>query len=174
MKNREVFCSGIITGDTIAKLREEVSAFFEKDEKEPITLYISSGGGSAMQAVGFYEWVKMKNIPLTTIALVEVSSAAITIFLSGQTRYATKHSWFLIHPAGSIKDTVRQFSRRFISPRRYREERDWDNRYQKVMADILAENTKIPLKDIRRSLSHSFLSFNPSEAKELGLVEKII
>lgn len=171
---RDVHFMGKVTDASIEKLKEKISSLYEKDSKEPIILYICSGGGATAYALGFYEWVRANNICLTTVAVGDVSSAAVTLFLSGQRRIVTKNSSFLIHPGGSVKSDLRDFLMRVISRRRYHEDKEWTKYYRFVISAMIAEKTKITKKDAFKALTKWFLFFDAPQAVKVGLANEII
>ena len=124
MNNREVYLMGRINEESVNKARERILELWEADQSKEITLFICSSGGAGNPAIAFYEWVKLKNIPLVTVAIGEVSSAAIIIFLSGQKRKATQHSWFMVHPGGHLTYEIQRKVLRILAPptlsRKYR------------------------------------------------------
>jgi len=154
---REVYLIGMIGTENINKTIEEIRKLYEEDPQEEITLLIGSGGGTIGPALTFYEWVKLKSIPLVTVAIGEVSSAAVIIFLAGQKRKATSHSFFLLHKGGSFKEDVRMLLLRVFSPSRYRDDADWWKTWRKFEIEILKKETKLPPKKIEIALTKAHL-----------------
>jgi len=62
-------------------------------------LLLSSPGGSVMNGITIYNFLKSLPINLTTHNIGIVDSIANVIFLAGKTRYAVKNSSFLILPS---------------------------------------------------------------------------
>jgi ATP-dependent protease ClpP protease subunit len=174
MKEREVYLIGMIGTENINKTIEEIRKLHEKNPQEEITLLIGSGGGAIGPALNFYEWVKLKNIPLVTIAIGEVSSAAVIIFLAGQKRKATPHSFFTLHKGSSFKEDIRMLLLRFFSPFRYRDEADWWKTWKKFEIEIFKKETKLPQEEIQKALTKEHLVLTPKEAKKFGLIDEII
>jgi|GEM_PF-1946607 len=173
--SREVYLRGDINVENITKTSEEIRKLYKENPEEEITLYICSVGGIRSLAISFYEWVNYKNIPLITVAIGEVSSAAVIVFLSGKKRRATLHSWFGIHPGGGgIKDDVWRQLLRMVSPWRYREEMEWLRTVRSIEEEIIKEKVKLPEKQIRKALTKAHLIFTAEKAKEVGLIDEII
>jgi ATP-dependent protease ClpP protease subunit len=174
MKGREVYLIGMIGAENINKTIEEIRKLYEENPQEEIALLIGSGGGAIGPALNFYEWVKLKNIPLVTIAIGEVSSAAVIVFLAGQKRKATSHSYFILHKGGSFKEDIRMLLLRLFSPSRYRDEADWWKTWRKFETEIVKKKTKIPPDEIEKALTKEHLVLTPGEAKKFGLIDEII
>lgn len=116
----------------------------------------------------FYDFIRIKNINLTTIGLGNVDSAALTIFLAGRMRKASRHTLFLIHNVARSFDSHTSFdSREFDFLHQDME------RLQKMMDQIIVENTGKNLEDIKACGLHP-VSLTAEEAKEFGLIEEII
>lgn len=169
----EISLMGRIDVERIEKIQREITEALKTHPNEEITLILSSPGGGLGPALAFYEWVRLKNIPLTTIAIGEVSSAAVIVFLAGKKRLATTHTFFCLHKGGTLKEDIILFLKRFIDPKRSQEEREGWKIYRKTKVEIYKKETKLPEKEIKRALS-GFLYLNPQEAKERGLISEII
>lgn len=174
MENREVYLVGDINAETIEKARKRILKLLKENPKEEITLLISSGGGGGSPAIIFYEWVKLKNVPLTTVAIGEVSSAATIVFLSGKKRKATPHSWFTFHKGGSLTYEIKLKLLRIISPTRYRDETDWMKIYKEMVIKIVQKETRISEAAIREAVTKAHLIFTPEEAQKVGLIQEIL
>ncbi len=172
--SREVYFSDKVNSKSISQIREKIDSLYEKNKTQEIVLYISSGGGSGVAAISFFEWIRIKKIPLVTVAVAEVSSAAITLFLAGTLRKATTKSWFLIHPGGTIRGDLTLMLGKIISLRRSKEDEVWKEHYESIVINLIKERTNIPADLAKRIMTKSFLLLNPLEGKKLGLVHEII
>jgi len=171
---REVYLIGMISTENINKIMEEIRKLYEGNPEEEVTLLIGSGGGAIGAALSFYEWIKIKNIRLVTVAIGEVSSAAVIIFLSGQKRKATPNSFFALHKGGSFKEDIRMALLRILSPSRYRDESDWWKTYKKFEVEIVKKETKISSEEIEKALTKEHLILPATEALRCGLIHEII
>ncbi len=63
-----------------------------------ITVYFSCIGGSTDLGFTAYHFLKSLPVPLTMHCIGNVESMGIIVFLAGETRIATPHSKFKIHP----------------------------------------------------------------------------
>jgi ATP-dependent protease ClpP protease subunit len=81
---------------------------------ETIHVYVNSGGGTmttAFAIVDIFERLKREGFKIITEAHGMVASAAVPVFLAGNTRIATKSTTFLLHPPkidsyGFSSDTI--------------------------------------------------------------------
>lgn len=88
---------GPINAEQTSRLIEQVLKIFADAKDEEIYLLVGSGGGNVQMAYAFYDIVEAMSIPLTTIGVGYVDSAALYIFLAGRKRLIAKHATFLIH-----------------------------------------------------------------------------
>jgi ATP-dependent protease ClpP protease subunit len=70
-----------------------------------VVLFISSNGGELDAAWAISEFLNGLNMPIATVALGKVYSAAIVPFLAGTDRYVSSSSVLLFHPAAMIYDS---------------------------------------------------------------------
>jgi ATP-dependent Clp protease, protease subunit len=84
--------------DRIATMRlmGNIGGAIDRGTRE-IMLCITSPGGAPDQAFYAYELLRNLPIDLSTFAMGPVQSAAVTIFLAGQKRYAVPEASFLLH-----------------------------------------------------------------------------
>jgi len=170
---REVYFMGTINVESLTELIKEILLLYNQNPNEEITLLMTSWGGSISLALSFYEWVKIKNIPLVTVAIGEVSSAGMFLFLSGKKRKATSNSFFILHKGGSVKSDLLMLFLWFFSHERYLDEKDWWRKVREIIKEILKKETKLSPEEIKKSLNRH-LTLWPEEAKSLGIVHEII
>jgi ATP-dependent protease ClpP protease subunit len=78
---------------------------------EELTLVVSSPGGQSGIAMSFYDTVRMILRPkLRTIAMGDVDSSGIIIFLSGDRRLVSTRTTLLLHPAGRCFDPHKRYT----------------------------------------------------------------
>jgi ATP-dependent protease ClpP protease subunit len=63
-----------------------------------VTINLSSMGGDLSPAFSAYHFLRSANIKLTTYNTGNVESSAVLLYLAADTRIATPHSRFLLHP----------------------------------------------------------------------------
>jgi ATP-dependent Clp protease protease subunit len=143
-----------------------LSAVIERGAQR-ITIALTSPGGAPDQAFYAYEILRKLPAQLTTFALGPVQSAAVTIFMAGEHRYATPHANFLLHntthapAAGSVyvhdqltlsSSSIRADDARFI--------------------DIAAERTGRSTREVRKWMRGQKLR-SAQWALEQGLVQNV-
>jgi len=93
---------GSVEERNIGDLIERIEKAILGDLSQEIELSIVSLGGKFEYAVAFFDWVRIRGIRLTTIAVGEVASAGIYIFLAGQKRKAGKNCVFFFHESSQL------------------------------------------------------------------------
>ncbi len=133
---------------------------------EPIRIYINSSGGSVYSMLGLYDIIRMSPTPVYTYAYGMAASAAAVLLAAGRRRFATAHSFMLIHSVSSwltgkveeLKDGLEQAER-----------------LNNLINRLLTEHTRIPvsrLADKDRYKEDWWIS--APEALELGIIDEII
>jgi len=129
-------------------------------------LLLSSPGGSVMNGITIYNFLKSLPINLTTHNIGIVDSIANVIFLAGKTRYAVKNSSFLFHGVGFDINQAR-FEEKNIKEKLKMIQRD-----QKLIADIIAEQSQYTQQEIEKMFLEADTR-TPEQAKEKGLINDI-
>jgi ATP-dependent protease ClpP protease subunit len=100
-KERAIKLISSINEESATKISEFFGKCYEEDKKEPVMLWICSGGGDVGSGWGLYDFIKMLDLNLITLAFGHVSSMAIPIFCLGKERYVSKHTLMYVHETGS-------------------------------------------------------------------------
>lgn len=87
---------GNICDDNMLTLRQYIESQTEKIVS--LTININSSGGSVSSGIALYNYLIQKDFQIITHNLGEVSSSAILLYLTGNTRTAADVSKFIIHP----------------------------------------------------------------------------
>ena len=132
-----------------------------------IYLLISSPGGSVMNGINVYNFLKALPINLTTHNIGIVDSIANVIFLAGKKRYAVKNSSFLFHGVGFDINQPTRFEEKNVLEKLKMVQRD-----QKLIADIIAENSKFTAEEIEKMFLAPETK-TPEEAKEKNLIDEV-
>ena len=133
------------------------------DKRKPITMYISSEGGSVYDGQILLDCILESKTPVRAVGMF-VASMAYLIYLACDERYAFKNAVFLMHDgdfslqnSGSkFKDTVKFFD-------------EMDERTK----TFVISKTKITEEFYDKIYDQEFWMY-ASKAKELGVVDKII
>ncbi|KAA9001971.1 peptidase S14 [Affinibrenneria salicis] len=107
LKNNNIETAKILyVGDITAKGSTElISSIDEINANYPnlkkLYLYINSYGGSMENGYMAYEAIKSAPVPITTVNIAMVASAASLLYCAGAERYATPSAHFILHPAAA-------------------------------------------------------------------------
>lgn len=149
--------------DTIRALR----FLAEEDTEKPITLLISSEGGSVVDGLAIYDTMKALPCPVRTICVGEASSMAAVILAGGSkgNRFILPNAQVMIHDpiltgCGGPALTVDAISQRLM-------------RTRKLVAEIMAECTGKSVEEILEKTARGTF-FTANEAVEFGLVDSVI
>jgi len=73
----------------------------EPTDMRPIKLYICSEGGDLFPTFALLDVMRLSKIPIHTVGIGDVSSAAILLLIAGHKRYATPSTWMMHHQSTS-------------------------------------------------------------------------
>jgi len=162
--HRQLFLYGPITDSVAHKIKQNLVAF-DIVSNTPITLWLSSPGGSCSAGLSIIEIMKKIQSPVVTIISGEVASMASMISICGDQRYAFSTGIWMNHPMSSgqgveylnfIKDRTA-----FLA------------RYNDILIKILKENTKLTPSDYKK-IDGGELWLNSEEMLERGVIDKIL
>lgn len=166
---RVLYLTGEVTEESIATTISEIVMCVNNNKVEPITLIISTEGGSVDDMFALYDIMKFVPCPIYTVGLGKVMSSGVLLLASGHKggRMIGKHSTIMIHPI-SLSDVSGDI---FQVTNEVRE----SQKSQKMMEDALIAETKMTAKQLEilmRSGQDTYLT--PEEALKMGIVDKII
>lgn len=170
-KNRWVQFAGKVDDGCIVPMTTEIVNLIEKDPEESVCLFISSGGGACRTGFSFYEFmVRILKPKLITVALGEVGSIAILMYLAGTTRYITKGATLYLHEASRTFSGDTSFSLSEVDT--CLEELRID---QKKYLSIILERTdgKLSEKKILEMMKQN-TTLTAEQAVEMGLAHEIL
>lgn len=137
------------------------------ESPDPISLLINSGGGQVRHATAIIEAMGACPIPVHTIGIGQVYSAALLILLAGKKRSAFRHTLFMTHQftsgAGNqpYKDLVGQ-----------REAEEWTFQWMK---EYFKAHTKVKKwKEVENLFLGNEHYFDEQEALKLGIIDEVI
>lgn len=111
-----------------------IKEHMEKKPSQDLTLIVTSPGGPSGTAMSFYDTVRKVLKPrLTTIAMGDVDSSGVVIFLSGGRRLVSPHTTLLLHPAGRSFDPSTRYTAAEIAAMA-REDELKDQQYASIVA----------------------------------------
>lgn len=129
-------------------------------------LLLSSPGGSVMNGINVYNYLRSLPIKLTTHNIGIVDSIANVIFLARETRFAAKNSSFLFHGVG-FDITQARFEEKQI-----KEKLEIIKRDQKLIADIIADRTKLGVAEVEQMFLEA-KTMTPEEAQQKQIIQEV-
>lgn len=191
MEDKVIFSPGTFTDYISWKLFQERTLFIAEDiydntaegicgqlealvvlSEEPITIIITSPGGSVFAALAIYDTItkirKENKIIIKAEARGYAASAAAIILQAADIRSATLHTRLLIHEVSSFKFLERE--------RASDAEEDAKelNKVNDMVANILAERSNHSLEEIKKLWKKTDVWMSAEEAKEWNLIDSII
>ncbi len=137
-----------------------------EDPGKDINLYINSPGGSVTAGLAIYDTMQYIKPEIATICMGQTTSMAALLLAAGEEdkRYALPHARIMVHqPLGGAQGQATDID---IHAREILKTRDILNR-------ILAKHTGQDIAKIREDTERDFF-MSPEEAKEYGIIDKII
>ena len=176
LKDRIVFLGGSMTvvrgGSAIISDLEAnilISQLLYLDADDPdkdIMLYINSPGGSVTATLAIYDTILYIKSDVSTICLGQAASGGALLLAAGTKgkRLALPHARILIHqPVGGVEGQATDIDLQAREILRLREELNL----------ILAKHTGRRVEQVRKDTERD-LFMSPKEAKEYGIVDRII
>jgi len=138
----------------------------EHQDLEKIYLYIHSWGGDADAGEATYWMIRSSRIPITTVNLANVGSAASFMFCGGKERLSMDYGTFLLHPP------AQPVPRLSWTPDLLRQTEELLRTYANFGTEIYKTCTSIPEEEIKAILysENQRLVLSTPQAKERGLI----
>lgn len=172
----EVRLIGDVTANSVGHLIDDIEKARKKESNKTFTLYLASAGGSPVAAMVFYQYIKLNSICLKSVALGEISSSAVTVFLAGEHRSAVEGTHFLLHSLRrpTLSDRlVYHLVYPILWPKAKKEEDVHLRILREQREDVYRQRTKLSQEDIEK-IRHGFLWLNVQQAFEKGIIHHII
>ena len=87
----------IINVETANNLRTRICQILERQDFGALVVMFSSDGGSTDQSLELFNFIRQLPVPIGMHAVGHVGSAAIPVFLAGETRTGSPMSRFFLH-----------------------------------------------------------------------------
>lgn len=132
----------------------------------PITMYISTYGGSCYDGMALYDTIKGSKTPVEVVCTGKVMSMGVIAILAAQVRKAHRNTTFMIHQLssmaiGTLQDMVDSVEE--------------SSRVNSMLFDIITSTTRITKERLSQvSEQKKDWFFNTEEALELGVITEII
>ena len=166
LKDRIIFLGTEVNEHTANLVIAQMLFLENEDPKKDIKFYINSPGGSVYDAFAIYDTMQYVKCDVQTVGIGVQASAAAFLLSSGakDKRFLLPHATVMIHqPSSGTRGRVSDM------------EIDLKEglRLKRLLNEILARNTKQPLKKIETDVERDFW-MNADDAKKYGLVDKVI
>ena len=134
------------------------------EEREPIKIYIDSGGGDLMGTLTIIDAIKNSKTPVWTINIGQAYSGGFFIFMTGHKRLSYKNASFLFHEGSTgTHGDANKFN-------------NWADFYKKVLKklkELVLEHTKITEEEYEKHVKDDWWLF-ADEAIKYGICDEII
>lgn len=162
--NMDIVISGDLDWKTVTMMLEELK---EHSRKTDLTVYICSDGGLSVVGMAVYDHLRKEaeQRAVITVAMGQVASAALTVFLAGNTRLTYPHVRFMTHPMKMSAD--------------YLPTQGWDTESAEmtltadVLADLYVERTNLSKPQVEAMLEKTFY-FGAEEAVGYGYATAVL
>lgn len=168
LDNSTHFLIGEIDEDSVGKAIKWIAYENLDKSKRILTLYVNSHGGDLYQAFALIDMMKTSALPIRTVAVGSIMSAAFLIFACGTNghRIVARNTGIMCHqysdtPEGKHHDLRAQM--------------DEGNRCNQRMLTILQQATNLPITKIKsKLLRESDVYLTAQEAVNLGIADSIL
>ena len=164
MMDRIIFIGTEIDNDVANVIQAQLLYLQSLDDKTDISLYLNTPGGIVSAGLGIYDTMQLISPNVNTICTGLAASMGSILLVAGKERSILPHARVMIHqPLGGISG---QASDILIEAEEIKKCRD-------ELCSILAEHTKQPFDKVFQDMDRDHW-FNPQEAVDYGLVDKIL
>jgi ATP-dependent Clp protease protease subunit len=166
LKERIIFLGAPIDDQIANSIIAQLLFLESQDTKADVKLYINSGGGSVTAAMAIYDTMQYIKPNVSTICVGLAASAATILLSAGAKgkRYSLPNSEMMIHQvmgqAGGQATDIDIHARHIL-------------KVKERLNKILSKHTGQSLSKIKQDAERDYF-MNAEEAKEYGLIDKII
>jgi len=162
--NRQLFLYGAINS-TVANMIKQHLIAYDIVSQEPISLWISSPGGSCSAGLSIIEVMKKIESPVITIISGEVCSMASMISVCGDVRWAFKETCgWMQHPLSAGQEDYLPY---------IKDRTAYLIKYNEILTKIMKDHTKLSDSDYKK-MEAGELWLMGEELIEKGIVDKLI
>ncbi|NPA74320.1 MAG: ATP-dependent Clp endopeptidase proteolytic subunit ClpP [Epsilonproteobacteria bacterium] len=166
LKDRIVMLSGEINDQVASSIVAQLLFLEAEDPEKDIYLYINSPGGVITSGFSIYDTMNYIRPDVCTICIGQAASMGAFLLSCGEKgkRYALPNARIMIHqPLGGAQGQATDIE---IQAKEIL-------RLKKILNKILSENTGQSLRKIEKDTDRDFF-MSPDEAKEYGLIDKVL
>lgn len=165
LQTRTVLVSGPIDDKVAAKTIAQL-LILDAENHDPIRVIITSQGGHVDSGMAIHDMLRFIDAPVITIGAGWVASIAVPILFGApkERRFSLPHTRFLLHqPSGGAGGQASDISIEAEEILKVRER----------LNQLIADETGQPFDRVEKDSDRNFW-MNPVEAKEYGLIGKIV
>ena len=168
---QSLFLNGVVDAQTSMEIITGMSRLYFANPKKLITLFISSAGGSVSDSFALYDYTTKALKPkLQTVALGEVNSTAVMLFLMGETRYIGRLSVMRFHKFSlTVENTTSLTSRKADQMRQ-----DLERSEAEYVNIITSRSGGKITADKARTFLDNNIAVSAIQAVKLGLAHRIL
>ncbi len=169
--DRTIEYFGSVSNSTNEKVLHALKELLMFAPQKEIILLVTSAGGPSGVGMSFYDTVRTILRPrLVTIGAGDVDSSGVIIFLSGETRFVTKHTTILLHLAGRTFEDTKRLTAHDMEMMA-KEDRIKDDQYAEIVSDN--SHGKLTQKEVLEMMEKETL-LTPKDLIALGLADTIL
>lgn len=165
--DRKIFLQGKVTNDLIMSVMRQIM-YLQKENNDPIYLYISSPGGSVDDGLLLYDLIKQSKCPIYTICCGMAASMGAVLLAAGDKghRYIYPHSKVMIHEpllsngVGGSATSIANIAESILETK-------------KIINSLLAKDTGKSIKIINKATSYDNF-MQAEDAINFGIVDQIV
>ena len=166
LTDRIILLNGEINDEVVPIITAQLLYLDAHESNRPIYIYINSPGGFVSAGMAIYDTMRFVKSSITTLCLGTAASMG-AFLLSGGTpgqRYALPHSQIMVHqPSGGYSGQVTDIEI-YTKQMLY---------FKKTLNNLMARHAGRSEEEIKNMCERDkFLT--PEEAKEIGIIDKII
>ena len=168
LKKREIFLTGEINSDSAVETIKQLM-YLDHQSAEPVTIYISSPGGSVVSGMAIYDYIRLMNSPVSTVCIGTAASMGAILFLAGSSRKMLPHSKIMIHDpyySGSMGMAAQK-------PLELKEKLNDLMETRKMLADVIAEQTGMSKQQVL-NFTKKDTFFDAERALKVGIATEIL
>ena len=165
---RQIFLEGEVTADSCNALIKQLLYLQSVDDKQEITLFINSNGGSVFDGLALYDFIRLIDCDVNTCVIGTAASMGAILALAGKKRMMLPSSRWMIHDPSYSSFNVGGKKSHEIQ-----EEVNKLNEVREASGKIIAEKTGKSMEEIYEVTAKDTY-FNADEALKFGLCTEII
>ena len=146
-------------------ITQQIASQKTENSIDEIVIQVASSGGSSDHGLLIFNYLRQLSIPITTLGMGNVDSAAVMIFCAGKKRIAMKSCRILLHEA--LTTIQGSFNTVKLHEIAYMNERNTHD-YSSVIADVTGKDITEVVEQVKEGRVLS-----SEEAKNFGLVTNI-